>query len=240
MKSSPNKVLSIINEEINIFETEISVHSYQRIKERLNSMTTNNDITPQEAANIERNLSRVINYDFKPDKSYGILLGKFNINPSSTLVTTKHKSGTYYEINSADQHDIVKDSTGNEFWGIIRENRLVTVFLRKTIQRQTAEQPRDMGGLGVDTVIDNFEKYLQNIDSEKQLQQQKELEKQQQKVLRINGVWWEIDNDNQRIYKKNNPNVFVHFNDILDYPEWNDEIKDEILNMVVGQKTVQR
>jgi hypothetical protein len=83
------------------------------------------------------------------------MLGRFQINPKSKLITKKHKSGTYYQINSIDEFDVIKDSTGNEFWVIIRNQKLITGFLRKTIQRLTAEKPRDFGGLGVDVVIEN-------------------------------------------------------------------------------------
>jgi hypothetical protein len=155
-------IASIINEEIYIYESEISSHAYGRIKERLTTMSNNNDITPQEAVNIDKNVNNIINYRFNPNKSYGIMLGRFNINPDSALTTTRHKTGSYYEINSSDYNDIIKDSTGNEFWGIIRGNKLITVFLRKSIQRNTAGQPRNMGGLGVDVVIDDFNLYRQN------------------------------------------------------------------------------
>jgi len=138
------------------FKTKITEHGYDRITERLDRMTKNSDITVKEEEIIKANLSVVLNYDFKPNKSYGVMLGRFNINPKSKLVTEFHKSGTYYEINSLDKHDIMLDSTGNEFWGVVRSNGLVTAFLRKTVQRRTANEPRNMGGLGVDIVIDNI------------------------------------------------------------------------------------
>lgn len=138
------------------FKTKITEHAYNRITERLEGMTKNNDITVKEEESIKANLNAILNYDFKSNKSYGVMLGRFGINPKSKLITEFHKSGVYYEINSIDHHDIMKDSTGNEFWGIVRSNGLVTAFLRKTVQRRTANQPRDMGGLGVDIVIDNI------------------------------------------------------------------------------------
>lgn len=157
-----NRIFSIINEEIKIFEATVSSHAYLRIKERLKTMVSNKDITPQEAIDIDRNVNNIVNHNFNPNKSYGILLGKFNINPNSSLVTNRHRSGEYYEINSLSSGDVIRDSTGNEFWGIVRNNRLITIFLRKNVQRQTAERPRNMGGLGVDLVIDDFNQYLKN------------------------------------------------------------------------------
>ncbi len=138
------------------FKTKITEHAYERITERLESMTKNGDITAKEEEIIKANLNAALNYDFKLNKSYGVMLGRFNINPKSKLITEFHKSGTYYEIYSADKNDIMLDSTGNEFWGVVRNNGLVTAFLRKTVQRRTANEPRNMGGLGVDIVIDNI------------------------------------------------------------------------------------
>jgi len=142
------------------FTTQITKHAYDRIKERLETMTSNGDITVKEATNLEDNLHFVLNNDFDNHTSYGISLGTFEINPDSALVTQKHKTGTYYEINSLDYQDVIRDSTGNELWAIIRNGRLITAFLRKTIQRHTAEKPRKQGGLGVDVVVDNIRKYL--------------------------------------------------------------------------------
>jgi len=138
---------------------EITEHALERIMERLETMTSNNDITEEESEEIKRNLKNIINFDFNRYSSYGIMIGRFNINPNSSLITKKHKTGIYYEINSLDHMDVIRDSTGNEFWGIVRNNRLVTAFLRKTIQRKTAEKQRNDGGLGVDEVIDDFDKF---------------------------------------------------------------------------------
>lgn len=138
---------------------KITEHALERIMERLETMTGNNDITKEESDEIKRNLNNIINYNFDNYFSYGIMFGRFNINLDSKLVTKKHKTGIYYEINSIDDKDVIRDSTGNEFWGIIRNNKLVTAFLRKTIQRKTAEKSRNHGGLGVDKVIDDFDKF---------------------------------------------------------------------------------
>lgn len=234
MNVSMNRILQIVKEEVNIFEAEVTSHAKERIDTRLKRMTANHDITMQEAGTIDSNLNNILRFDFNPNRSYGIMLGRFNINPNSRLVTKKHKSGTYYEINSMDEYDIVKDSTGNEFWGIVRNNRLITAFLRKTIQRKTAENPRDSGGLGVDEVIDNFDDYIKEIEQKKEFQQQREFSKQKEleKRIRINGVWWEIDDTRQIVYKKNNPQISIGFNDVLENPEWDEQTKEEILNKI--------
>lgn len=142
------------------FKTQISEHGYNRLRERLEKMTIHGDITAIEAFQMEYILNQILKRGFNPNKSYGIKLGTFSINPNSFLVTRKHPSGVYYEIYSADPNDIIKDSTGNEFWVIIRNNKLITSFLRKSIQRSTASKPRNAGGLGVDIIIDDFNRYL--------------------------------------------------------------------------------
>lgn len=136
-----------------LIETVVTGHAYNRLKERLKGMTQNNDITSQEASNIEKNIEFIMHANIDMNTSYGVLIGDFNINSKSSLLTKFHKSGDYYEINSRGADDVVKDSTGNEFWGIIRGGRLITVFLRKTVQRKTAHLARNNGGLGVDKVI---------------------------------------------------------------------------------------
>jgi hypothetical protein len=233
MESSGNKVIAIINEEIKLFESDVSGHAYKRLNDRVKVMKDKHDITPAEAANIEHSLNQIGAYNFRPDKSYGIMLGRFNINPNSAIKTEKHPSGVYYTIDIIGEGD----STGNEIWAIIRNNKLITVFLRKTIQRLTADRPVKQKGLGVDHIIDNFDDFLRKIEIRKQEQKQKELErrKQEAKTINIKGVWWVIDATNERIYKKNKPDTFVSFDNLIEYPEWDDATKEEILKILATQ-----
>jgi hypothetical protein len=234
-----NKLLEIINEELRIFETEIDPHAVDRLKERLDKMSSNGDITPEEYGNIKKNLDDVLAFDFD-SRDYGILLGTFTPNPKSSLYTIKNPQdmGTpFYTINLPDKNEILKDSTGDEFWGIVRGNVLKTVMLRKRKQRQfagekrTASGEQGKGGLGVDVIISNFSEHLAALEREKLIQKEKEQVKFKlaEKTIRINGVLWVIDDVQQRIYKKNDPNTFVLFNDVLDYPHWDDRTKEEIL-----------
>jgi hypothetical protein len=103
-------------------------------------------------------------------------------------------------------------------------------MLRKRLQRRSANKPRmEDGGLGVDIVIPDFNNFVQRQNDAKKQQEPK---KQQEKLINIDGVFWKIDNANQRIFKKNNPNTFINFNDVLDYPKWDDNIKTQILNLL--------
>lgn len=240
-----NKVLSIINEEIKLFETEVDPHALLRLQQRLDLMSNNGDITPKENDTIRKNLNNIVTYEkFIPNKSYGFLLGTFKPNPKSKLYTITNKQNPgipFYEINTPDDsNELLKDSTGDEFWAIVRNNVITTVMLRKRLQRESAGEERTVsgehgkGGLGVDYVVPDFDKFLQLIEKEKQIQKDKEQAKLQlqEKIVNINGVLWVIDDANQRVYKKNNPNIFVAFDDVLDYPDWDDETKNDILNHI--------
>lgn len=235
MKSN-NKVLSIINEEINLFETDISGHAFGRIKNRLDLMKAGGDITSEEYDEIKRNLNNILSYEFD-SKSYGIFLGKFQPNPKSPLytVTNPYDPGIpFYQIFS-DDGVFAKDSTGDEMWAIVRNNILKTVMLRKSLQRRSMNKERNVdGGLGVDVAIPNLEKYLANEKQKKELFQQKMLQRQQEErsTINVDGVIWVIDAQNQKLYKKNNPNVFVTFDDILNHPAWNENTQEKVFNYV--------
>jgi len=244
MTTNPEEIKKIIKEEINIFEADIAPHAQQRVEDRLNKMVEGGHITPMEAENISMNLSKVLNYNYG-DKSYGIRLGRFHVDPKLNPELISMDGGRpYYRIWSDNRDDIVKDSTGNEFWGIIRNNRLITMFLRKDYQRRSAHKPlNDDGGLGVDDVIDNFDDFIENggktdgdLRKERELEiaQQNTIAKQEEanKIINIGGVNWFINDKEQRVQKKNKPTVYITFDDILDYPEWDDATKEDILNRI--------
>ena len=68
-----NKVLSIINEEIKLFETEVDPHALLRLQQRLDLMSNNGDITPKENDTIRKNLNNIVTYEkFIPNKIEGL------------------------------------------------------------------------------------------------------------------------------------------------------------------------
>jgi len=237
MKSDEKKIADLIKEEVNLFEAKVSSHSLKRLNSRLDSMKTYGDITQTEYDNIKKNLIDVLSFDFKPKTSFGILLGTFTPNPKSTSYTDTNEFNPgipFLSIQSGND-DLMTDSTGDEFWGVVRENVLTTVMLRKRLQRQYANRDReDKGGLGVDVVITNMDNYREIQAAEQELEKYKEqdrLERADEKI-QIDGVWWVIDKKKEIIFKKNKPESFVTFNDFLDYPDWDDETKDEIYNRI--------
>jgi len=131
----------------------VTEHAYNRFEERLKGMCANDDITKEELKIIMENLNFILESDFDKEISYGVMLGRFSINSKSDLVTNRRSNEKYYKINTDGKCDVVEDSTGNEFWVIIRNNLLITIFLRKTMQQKTAHMPRNKGGLGVDVIV---------------------------------------------------------------------------------------
>jgi hypothetical protein len=67
--------------------------------------------------------------NFNQQKSFAIKLADLEINRDSNMYT-RVGNREYYTI-----HDFLgRDSTGNEIWTIIRNNKAITVMLRKDIQ----------------------------------------------------------------------------------------------------------
>ena len=256
MATNHDKIKTIITEEVESFEQKnVARHAKERIDSRLNKMASRGDLSPVEVQTISGNLDKVINHlgKFEENKSYGIRLGRFHVNPESKTIekpgeafVVPDRGRVYYRIwgDSADRKDLLAtDSTGNEMWAVVRNNTLVTMFLRKDYQRAAALEKRlqGSGGLGVEDVIDNFDEFLATggktkMETKKDagIQQGKdrkaEAEKLARKIIRIDGVNWVINDDGNRIHKKNNPDTFVLYDDILDYPHWDDETKMDILD----------
>lgn len=224
-------VKNIIKEEI-LQEAKLNDHALHRVKERLNRMKIDNDLTPREIDIISSNLQKILEYDFSPKKSYGILLGTFKPNPQSRLYTDTNKWDPgipYYEIYGEGLDDVVKDSTGEEFWAIVRENIVTTVMLRKNNQREFALNDReDNGGLGVQVVSINIDNLIADIEAEKQrLAQQSN---KNANVINIDGVKWVVDNVNQKVFQKNKPERYVALDDVFDH--FDEKTVEMIYNLI--------
>ena len=85
-----------------------------------------------------------------------VLLGSFKVNPKSPLYY-KVDGREYYRINDISR----KDSTGDQFWAIIRDNKVVTVMLRKKIQSQKENIEHMKNNNDVNHVLFNIDKYNQ-------------------------------------------------------------------------------
>lgn len=129
-------------------------HSTDRIKERLN-VFSDVDFPVGVKREVNKNLSILDGYDFPKNKSYGVMLGNFNPNPKSKYYVEVAKGRGYYRL---EDDKIIHDSTGDQFWVIIRNNEATTFMLRKAIQTQDSEHNKEK--LRVDFVIKNLESFI--------------------------------------------------------------------------------
>jgi len=222
-------IKEILKEEI-VQEAVLNQHALERVEQRLNSMKIDNDLSYGEEQIITNNLQKILSYEFNPNKSFGILLGTFKPNPESRLYTDKNRwnpNVPFYEIYGQGLDDVVKDSTGDEFWAVVRNNVITTVMLRKKSQREFALNDReDNGGLGVGVVSTNVDNLIAKEEEEKE----KLLSKPNKKnnIIRINNTQWVVDGKNEKVYQKNKPNRFVHLDNIFNH--FDDKTCEEILS----------
>jgi len=222
-------IKEILKEEI-VQEAVLNQHALERVEQRLNSMKIDNDLSYGEEQIITNNLQKILSYEFNPNKSFGILLGTFKPNPESRLYTDTNgwnPNVPFYEIYGQGLDDVVKDSTGDEFWAVVRNNVITTVMLRKKSQREFALNDReDNGGLGVGVVSTNVDNLIAKEEEEKE----KLLSKPNKKnnIIRINNTQWVVDGKNEKVYQKNKPNRFVHLDNIFNH--FDDKTCEEILS----------
>lgn len=244
-----NKLIKIINEEIqSLNKADINAHAEQRLEQRLELMAKIGDITPREYQIIRGNFDKILQNSFNEKnedgstRSYGIFLGGFRPNPKSPLytVTNPYNMGIpFYTVLDNSDPVFSKDSTGDEMWAIVRENVVETIMLRKRLQRRSAAEERGSGdgGLGVDKegIIFDLDEYLRKREEKEEQDRANAAPKEADPTLKpIKGVMWKIDKARNGIHKKNNPNFFVKYDDIYDYPDWDEKTKEEILDILDG------
>lgn len=128
-----------------INEAEFGKHSYERIEQRLDSL--GDDISDFERDQIIDTINLLKQYDF-PRGSYIVKLGDFDPDPASDRYIEVNRRGYYRIIDD----EVFTDSTGDEIWVIIRDNRVITVMLRKSIQ--TLNPEKNARQMRVDKAID--------------------------------------------------------------------------------------
>jgi hypothetical protein len=123
-------------------EAGASAHFKERRKQRLNSLK----LPSKDIIHINRQFKKISRTKFDPDKSFAYRIIKFEPDPSSPM---------FVEVNGRPYYRVVdengNDSTGDELWAVIRNNEIVTFFIRKSIQ--TADEQRAKEKLRVDEVI---------------------------------------------------------------------------------------
>ena len=132
MNKLRREIRRIILEYFGLIEAEKKPHASDRLRERFLTIP-NEDISLKEKERILNNLKVIEQHSFREDKSFAIMLGEFLPNPDSIYYVNG-----YYLIPNPD--DLFTNSTGNQFWCIIRENKIFTIFLRKREQTQDAQK----------------------------------------------------------------------------------------------------
>lgn len=132
-----NLIKKLLNENLNEFAQ--SEHIFNRLNGRLGELT-DDEISRIDIDLLNRYMSILRELNFEPTLSFGLRLIELDINPKSQLYYQIRDRG-YYRIDDF----MGFDSTGDEIWLIIRNNKAVTIMLRKSIQPES--------NLNVDYVI---------------------------------------------------------------------------------------
>ncbi len=133
---------------------QVSQHQLNRITERF-EVFTNTDIRFAVKNHLKHNLRLLGKLNLPKDKSYGIQLCHFVPNKVSKHYKVINNDRAYYSIVD---DEVIHDSTGDQFWVVIRQNKITTFMLRKSIQTSNLEH--NLEKLRVDEVITNLSKFL--------------------------------------------------------------------------------
>lgn len=109
----------LLRERLEEAEFDTAGHTIERIKQRINSIS-DEDLPAEIKERVFYNLDIIKNTDFSPKKDFAVMLGAFRPDPESQLYVTDDQGRGYYRIHTTEPNDVMKDSTGNEFWMIIR------------------------------------------------------------------------------------------------------------------------
>lgn len=159
-------IKKLLRESLN--EVDFAEHSLDRVKERFNKFT-DEDVNPSIKQQVLANLDLLSQFNFPAGKSFGVLLG---VIPQSQINTESRyyrnylndpaqkkfigAGNKYYSIND---DELMSESTGNEFWIVIRNNKATTFMLRKDAQTKDSEYNAEK--LRVDNVIKNLRKHIE-------------------------------------------------------------------------------
>jgi hypothetical protein len=140
----------------NVDEIYFMRHSNDRIKERIN-VFTDKDIPNNVKSKILSNIDLLDSVNLNPNKDYGVMLGSFKPNKESEHYIDVNGRG-YYRIMD---DTVIHDSTGDQFWVVVRENKATTVMLRKAIQTRDVNHNKEK--LRVDVIIKDLPNYLNKL-----------------------------------------------------------------------------
>ncbi len=160
-------IRKLLKEALN--EIDFGEHSVDRLIQRFETFN-DEDVPPRVKQEVIQNLNLLKQNDLPKKSDYGIYLGGLSqneINRDSIyyqnyldgLKTLQHDTGrdrAYYSIGKGDE--FFGDSTGNQFWLIVRGNTAATFMLRKDIQTQNSGDNKTK--LMVDAIIKNLPEWI--------------------------------------------------------------------------------
>lgn len=218
-------IKKLLREALEMKEAEFDKggHSIERIKQRIESIPEE-DIPFKVKEVVFYNLDKIGATDFSPKRDFAVMLGKFRPDPNSELYVTDDRGRGYYRIWTDEPDAAIKDSTGDEFWMIIRGNVIHTVFLRKSWQ--TANTKLNADKLRVDAAFKSVDAAIKQFGIKKQAQ----IRKNKAPIVNINGVKWVVDPNHGVIFKKNKPSVKHKLDNIIDQLPY--ETQEQILSFL--------
>lgn len=178
-------------------EADVDAHTLDRVGDRISKMS-DEDLPNTIKGSIFSTLKKIENIDFPKNKSYVIFLGEFKANPKSQ----------YFELFRGNPYYKIEGSIGNQFWVIVRDNKIDTFMLAMDYQTKNPEY--NAKRLNVDLSIKNIDKFAE------QLAKTRTHNVKDEPIIIINGVKWMVDIKDETIYKKNNPAVKHKIEDMLD------------------------
>lgn len=217
-------IKKLLREGLREAEFDKGGHSIQRIKQRIESIP-DEDLPFKIKEVVYFNLDKIEATDFSKNKDFAVMLGKFRPNPESELFVKDDRGRGYYRINTHEPNSVIKDSTGDEFWMIIRGNVIHTFFLRKSWQ--TKDPTLNADKLRVNYSFKNVESAIDTLGKQKGPAPEK---KKEEPIVNIDGVKWMINPKDETIFKKNKPKVSYKLDDIMD--KLDEPTQEKILSLL--------
>ena len=117
-----------INKQLIMSKVKVQSHLVDRFKSRITDMPID-AIDEATKTEILTNLNKVLEMELEGNQSFGIKLKTIEVDKRCSVRNTVN-GRRYMRVNDFLGHD----STGDEIWVIVRENKLQTIMLRKGIQ----------------------------------------------------------------------------------------------------------
>lgn len=218
-------IRKLVKEALNVREAEFDKagHTVQRIKQRIQSIS-DEDLPFEVKERVFYNLDKIANADFSNKKDFTVMLGAFRPNPNSELYMTDEEGNGYYSI-IGHEGGLIKDSTGNQFWMIVRGNIIKTFFLRKDWQTKNPNYNADK--LQVDYSFKNIDQAINTLGKGVNKQQPQPKTDKVKPIVNINGTKWVVNPKDETLFMKNKPAKVHKIEDVLD--ELPEKTQEDIL-----------